>query len=49
MVHELRIYHCLPGRLPVLLNRFETVTLKLWERHGRSRERSYRTAEKAVG
>jgi hypothetical protein len=34
VVHELRIYHCLPGRLPVLLNRFETVTLKLWERHG---------------
>ncbi len=34
MIHELRIYHCLPGRLPALLNRFETVTLKMWERHG---------------
>ena len=34
MIHELRIYHCLPGRLPALLSRFETITLKLWERHG---------------
>ncbi len=34
MIHELRIYRCLPGRLPALLKRFETITLKLWERHG---------------
>ena len=34
MIHELRIYQCLPGRLPALLKRFETVTLKLWEQHG---------------
>lgn len=34
MVHELRIYHCLPGRLPALLKRFEGATLKLWEKHG---------------
>lgn len=34
MVYELRVYHCLPGRLPVLLRRFETATLKLWEKHG---------------
>lgn len=34
MIHELRIYRCLPGRLPALLKRFETVTLGLWERHG---------------
>ncbi len=34
MIHELRIYHCLPGRLPALLKRFETITLKIWERHG---------------
>ncbi len=34
MVHELRIYRCVPGRLPALLKRFETVTLGLWERHG---------------
>ena len=34
MIHELRIYHCLPGRLPALLKRFETVTLDIWRRHG---------------
>jgi hypothetical protein len=34
MIHELRVYHCLPGRLPALLNRFETITLKIWARHG---------------
>ena len=34
MIHELRIYHCMPGRLPDLLKRFETVTLGLWDRHG---------------
>jgi hypothetical protein len=34
VIHELRIYHCLPGRLPALLKRFESTTLALWERHG---------------
>lgn len=34
MIHELRIYHCVPGRLPKLLNRFETITLELWKKHG---------------
>jgi hypothetical protein len=34
MVHELRIYHCVPGRLPALLQRFETITLGIWQRHG---------------
>lgn len=34
MIHELRIYQCLPGRLPALLNRFETITLGIWQRHG---------------
>lgn len=34
MIHELRIYRCLPGRLPALLNRFDKVTLPLWEKHG---------------
>ena len=34
MIHELRIYHCMPGKLPALLNRFETATLKIWEKHG---------------
>jgi hypothetical protein len=34
MIHELRIYHAMPGRLPDISRRFETITLKLWERHG---------------
>jgi hypothetical protein len=34
MIHELRIYECVPGRLPDLNQRFSTITLKLWERHG---------------
>lgn len=34
MIHELRIYRCIPGRLPDLLRRFETTTLALWDRHG---------------
>ena len=34
MIHELRVYHCMPGRLPNLLKRFETITLGLWEKHG---------------
>ena len=34
MIHELRIYRCLPGRLPTLLKRFETITLAIWQRHG---------------
>ena len=34
MLYELRIYHCVTGRLPALLDRFETITLKLWEKHG---------------
>jgi hypothetical protein len=34
MIYELRVYHCVSGRLPALLKRFDTVTLGLWERHG---------------
>ncbi|MEZ5657604.1 MAG: NIPSNAP family protein [Burkholderiaceae bacterium] len=34
MLHELRIYRCVPGRLPALHKRFETVTLKMFEKHG---------------
>ena len=34
MIYELRVYRCLPGRLPALLNRFANVTTKLWEKHG---------------
>ncbi len=31
MIHELRVYHCLPGRLPALLDRFEQITLPMWK------------------
>ncbi len=34
MIQEMRVYRCLPGRLPNLLKRFENHTLKIWERHG---------------
>ncbi|NNN07258.1 MAG: NIPSNAP family protein [Elusimicrobia bacterium] len=34
MIHELRVYHCLPGRLPDLHARFENVTLKFWAEYG---------------
>lgn len=34
MIYELRTYHCLPGRLPALLKRFESTTLRLFEKHG---------------
>lgn len=34
MIYELRIYECAPGKLPDLNKRFETITLKLWEKHG---------------
>ena len=34
MIYELRVYECLPGRLPALLRRFTDHTLALWERHG---------------
>jgi NIPSNAP len=34
MIYELRIYRCVPGRMPALLSRFENWTLPIWERHG---------------
>jgi hypothetical protein len=34
MIHELRVYHLLPGQMPRLLRRFEAHTLRIWERHG---------------
>jgi hypothetical protein len=34
MIHELRIYECVPGRLSTLHQRFETTTLKIWQRLG---------------
>ena|ERR1700744_1298725 len=34
MIYVLRIYSCIPGRMPALLKRFEEQTLPLWEKHG---------------
>jgi hypothetical protein len=34
VIYELRVYHCLPGRLPALLKRFENTTVRLFEKHG---------------
>lgn len=34
MLHELRVYHCAPGKLEALHRRFETITLPMWEKHG---------------
>ena len=34
MIYELRIYRCVAGRLPALLNRFQSTTLRLWQKHG---------------
>ena len=34
MIHELRVYRCVPGKLPALLARFQNHTLKIWEKHG---------------
>jgi hypothetical protein len=34
MIYELRVYTATPGRLPEIVKRFETITLKIWEKHG---------------
>ncbi|MBC7414195.1 MAG: NIPSNAP family protein [Herminiimonas sp.] len=34
MIYEMRVYHCAPGRLPAHNKRFETITLKFWEKYG---------------
>jgi NIPSNAP protein len=34
MIYEMRVYRCLPGRLPALIKRFDTMTLKIWAKHG---------------
>jgi NIPSNAP len=34
MIHELRVYQSVPGKMPVLQNRFAEKTLALWEKHG---------------
>jgi hypothetical protein len=33
MIYELRVYSCIPGRLPALLKRFESQTVDLWKKH----------------
>ena len=34
MIYEMRSYRAMPGRMPELLKRFDTITLKLFEKHG---------------
>ena len=34
MIYELRVYQCIPGKLPALLKRFETKTLDVWKKYG---------------
>lgn len=34
MIYEMRVYSCVPGGLPPLLQRFETTTLRIWQRIG---------------
>jgi hypothetical protein len=34
MIYELRIYHCMPGKLSELTRRLEKETLPLWKKHG---------------
>jgi NIPSNAP protein len=34
MIYELRVYHVLPNRMPALLNRFQNVTVNIWQKHG---------------
>ena len=34
MLYEFRTYTCVPGKLPIVLKRFETATLALFKKHG---------------
>jgi hypothetical protein len=34
MIYELRTYHCTPGRLGELHDRFQKHTLRIWEKYG---------------
>jgi len=34
MIHELRIYECVPGRIGALNDRFRNHTLRIWAKHG---------------
>ena len=33
MIYEQRVYTCIPGKLPALLDRFEKQTLGIWQKH----------------
>jgi len=37
MIYEMRVYRCLPGRLPALLKRFENHHAELWRSTASSR------------
>lgn len=34
MLYEIRVYQAVPGKLPALNKRFETITLGIWKKHG---------------
>ncbi len=34
MIYELRVYSCLPGKLPAVLKRFDDVVLGFWKKYG---------------
>jgi hypothetical protein len=34
MIHELRIYRAMPGKMPAMLERFEQLVLRHWDKHG---------------
>ncbi len=34
MIYERRTYTCMPGKMPEVLDRFETHVLPLWQEHG---------------
>lgn len=34
MIVEMRVYHCLPGRLPALQDRFKNITLDFFAQYG---------------
>ena len=34
MIYELRIYHCTPGCLPKVLDRFENIVFGFWNKYG---------------
>lgn len=34
MIHELRIYHCLPGRVSDVSHRFENLAMRYWKKYG---------------